>query len=86
MQRNKMPSKFLKNFHGIFKKIITMKIDSEPNSCTAEELREIAIKKGYSVDKEKNIQDALKKLSSNKAKTICVFGSLYHVGYVLSKN
>ena len=86
MQRNKMPSKFLKNFHGIFKKIITMKIDSEPNSCTAEELKEIAIKKGYSVDKEKNIQDALKKLSSNKAKTICVFGSLYHVGYVLSKN
>ena len=68
------------------KKIITMKIDSEPNTCTAEYLKIIAIKNGYSVDKEKNIQDALKKLSSKKAKTICVFGSLYHVGYVLSKN
>mgnify|MGYP001215055724 FL=1 len=63
-----------------------MNIDGEPNSCTSEDLKIIAIKKGYSVDKAKNIRDAFKKLSSNKAKTICVFGSLYHVGNVLSKN
>ena len=86
MQKNKMPSQFLKNFHGIFKKIITMNIDSEPNSCTAEDLKIIAIKKGYSVDTAKNIQDALKKLNSKGVKIICVFGSLYHVGNVLSKN
>tara|TARA_B100002052_G_C15571076_1_gene457877 strand:- start:372 stop:632 length:261 start_codon:yes stop_codon:yes gene_type:complete len=86
MQKNKMPSQFLKNFQGIFKKIITMNIDSEPNSCTAEDLKIIAIKNGHSVDKAKSIQEAFKKLNSNKAKTICVFGSLYHVGNVLSKN
>ena len=86
MQKNKMPSQFLKNFQGIFKKIITMNIDSEPNSCSAEDLKIIAIKNGHSVDKAKSIQEAFKKLNSNKAKTICVFGSLYHVGNVLSKN
>tara|TARA_B100000579_G_scaffold244656_1_gene200717 strand:+ start:1338 stop:2594 length:1257 start_codon:yes stop_codon:yes gene_type:complete len=86
MQKNKMPKQFLKNFKGIFKKITTMKIKNEPNSCTAEELKKIAFKQGYLADKAENIQDALKRLKSNKVKTICVFGSLYHVGNVISKN
>ena len=86
MQKNKEPSKFLKNFKGIFKKIITMTIDSEPNACSADNLKQIVVKNGYSSDKAKNIHDALKKLKSKQLKTICVFGSLYHVGNVLTEN
>ena len=86
MQKNKDPSKFLKNFKGIFKKIVTMTIDSEPNACSADNLKQIVVKNGYSSDKAKNIHDALKKLKSKQLKTICVFGSLYHVGNVLTEN
>ena len=86
MQKNKEPSKFLKNFKGIFKKIITMTIDGEPNACSAENLKRIVVKSGYSSDKAKSIHDALKKLKSKQLKTICIFGSLYHVGNVLIKN
>ena len=86
IQKNKMPAQFLKNFKGIFKKIITMKMDSEPNSCSADELKKIAVRQGYLSENVKNIVDALKKLNSKKTKTICVFGSLYHIGNVLSNN
>ena len=41
MQKNKFPNEFLKNFKGIFKKIITVKIPNEKNSCTSEELKQI---------------------------------------------
>ena len=86
MQKNKDPSKFLKNFKGIFKKIITMTIDSEPNACSADNLKQIVVKNGYSSDKAKNIHNALKKLKSKQLKTVCIFGSLYHIANVLSKN
>ena len=86
MQKNKMPSQFLKNFKGIFKEILTMKIDSEPNSCLSDELKKIAIRQGYLAENVKNIEDALKKLNSKKTKTILVFGSFYQIGNVLSKN
>ena len=46
MQRNKMPEKFINNFKGIFKKIITLKIPSEPNSW-CKELKNILHNKGY---------------------------------------
>ena len=63
-----------------------MTIDSEPNACSAENLKQIVAKSGYSSDKARNIHDALKKLKSKQLKTVCVFGSLYHIGNVLSKN
>ena len=59
--------------------------ESQPRSVASQKL--LVQKEPKTISKIiENIQDALKKLSSNKAKTICVFGSLYHVGYVLSKN
>ena len=50
MQKNKFPSDFLKNFKGIFKKIITVKIPNEKNACSAENLKSIAVKQKYSVE------------------------------------
>ena len=86
MQKNKFPKEFLKEFRGIFKKIVTVKIPNEPNSCTADELKSIAIKQNYNVKTSIEIKEALKTISSKEKKIICVMGSLYWCGSVLKEN
>ena len=87
MQRNKMPEKFIKNFKGIFKKIITLKIPSEPNSSSAEELKNILHNKGYTKAVSANsILGSFKEISNKTKKTIVVFGSLYLCGEFLKRN
>ena len=85
MQKNKLPENFIKSFKRIFKKIITVKITNEPNALKAEQLKSIA-QKYMPTKTAPNIQSALKQLSSKEKKTIVVFGSLYLMGDVLSKN
>jgi len=86
MQKNKLPNKFLKNFRGIFEKIIAVKIPNEQNACSAEQLRKIAKKQKYKVEKADNFKDAIKKITTNKPKVICLMGSLYFIGSVLKSN
>lgn len=87
MQKNKMPEKFIINFKGVFKKIITLKIPSEPNSCSAEKLKNILYNKGYTkVGSAESILGSLKKVSNKTKKTIVVFGSLYLCGEFLKRN
>jgi len=86
MQKNKFPHQFLKNFNGIFKKVVTFKIDNEPNAMGSEELKKIAIKLGYETVDAKNFKEGLKIISSKSKKIIVVFGSLYGVGSVLKFN
>ena len=86
MQKNKLPNNFLKNFNGIFKKIVTIKIPNEPNSCSADQLKLIALKQKYEVKTANNFKEALKKITSNKPKVICFMGSLYLIGSVLKEN
>ena len=86
MQKNKFPNDFLKNFKGIFKKIITVKIPNEKNSCTTEELKQIAYNQNYETETAKNFKHALKKITSKKPKVICFMGSLYFIGSVLKEN
>ena len=86
MQKNKFPSDFLKNFRGIFKKVVTVKIPNEKNACSAENLKSIAAKQKYSAEKASNYKEALKKLTSSKPKVICFLGSLYFIGSVLKEN
>ena len=86
MQKNKLPKNFLKNFKGIFKKIVTIKIPNEPNSCSAEQLKLIALKQNYQVEIADNFKEALKKITSNKPKVICFMGSLYLIGTILKEN
>ena len=85
MQKNKLPESFIKSFNRIFKKIITVKIPNEPNALKAEQLKSIA-QKYMPTKTAPNIQSALKQLSSKEKKTIVVFGSLYLMGDILSKN
>ncbi len=86
MQKNKFPKEFLKEFKGMFKKIITVKIPNEPNSCTADELKSIAIKQNYKTQTADGIKEALKNVSSKEKKIIVVMGSLYWCGLVLKEN
>ena len=82
--KNKNPNQLIKNFRGVFKKIITIKIPNEPNAMSSFDLREIAEKNGFQA-RSKNIKDALKKIPQNE-KNNCIFGSLYLVGHALSMN
>ena len=86
MQKNKFPSEFIKNFKGIFKKIITVRIPEEKNSCTADELKLIARRHNYDVEKANNFKEAIKKITTREPKIICFMGSLYFIGSILKKN
>ena len=86
MQKHKNPDLFIKQFKGVFKKIIAVKIPDEPNTCNPYKLKKIAKKFNIKCDVAPNIKFAIKKLSSKKRKIIVSFGSLYLIGKILSLN
>ena len=86
MMKNKEPDLFIKQFKGIFKKIITMPIENEKNCMFAKDLKSIAQKNHFNVDVAKNLDDAIKKISSRDKKLIICLGSLYNVGNILNEN
>ncbi len=86
MTKNKDPHRFIKQFKGIFKKIITIPIENETASVSSKLLLKIAKKNNYISESSKNFDEALKKISSRERKIICVFGSLYLCGNILNKN
>jgi len=86
MMKNKEPDMFIKQFKGIFKKIITMPIENEKNCMSANDLKSIGKKNQFNVDKAKNFNEAIKKIRSSEKKLITCIGSLYNVGEILNKN
>tara|TARA_B100000945_G_scaffold176850_1_gene141874 strand:+ start:271 stop:1527 length:1257 start_codon:yes stop_codon:yes gene_type:complete len=84
--KNKNPDRLIKNFKGIFKKIITVKIPNEPSSVSAFDLFKKAKKNGFEALESKSIKDALNKIQTKEKKIIVIFGSLYLVGNALSIN
>ena len=86
MTKNKEPDLFIKQLKGIFKKIVTMPIENEPSSVSANELYKVAIKNKFKVEKSNNFTEALRKISSEEKKLIVCFGSLYNCGNILNKN
>ena len=86
MMKNKEPDLFIKQFKGIFKKIITMPIESEKNSMSATDLKVIAKKNVFNADKASNFNEAIRKITSKDKKLIICIGSLYNVGNILNKN
>ena len=84
--KNKNPNKLIKNFKGIFRKVVTIKIPDEPTAVTSFDLCKIAKKNGFEATTSKSIKDALKKISTKEKKIIVIFGSLYLVGHVLGMN
>ena len=86
MSKNKEPDLFIKQFKNIFYKIVTMPIDNENSSVSANELNKIAIKNKINSEVSDNFTDALKKISNKEKKLIVCFGSLYNCGNILNKN
>ena len=86
MTKNKDPDKFIKQFKGIFKKIVTVNIEKEAASQSNKNLYQILKKNNYEAEIATNLDDAFKKISSKEKKIICVFGSLYLCGNVLNMN
>ena len=86
MTKNKDPDLFIKQLKGIFKKIITIPIDNEISSVSAQELFKVATENKFNVEKSDNFAQALKKISSKEKKLIVCFGSLYNCGNILNKN
>ena len=86
MTKNKEPNLFIKHLKGIFKKIVTMPIEDDTNSVSANELYKIAVKNKFKVEKSNSFTDALNKISSKDKKLIVCFGSLYNCGNILNKN
>ena len=86
MMKNKEPDLFIKQFKGIFKKIITIPIENEKNCMSAKDLETIAKKNQFNADKANNFNEAIRKISSSKSKLINCMGSLYNVGNILNKN
>ena len=86
MTKNKEPNLFIKQLKGVFKKVVTMPIENEINSVSANELYKIATKNKFYAEKSISFSDALKKVSSKEKKLIVCFGSLYNCGNILNKN
>ncbi len=86
MTKNKEPDLFIKQLKGVFKKIVTMPIENEFNSLSANELYKVATKNKLNVEKSNNFTEALKKVSTKEKKLIVCFGSLYNCGNILNKN
>ncbi len=86
MTKNKEPDLFIKRFKGVFKKIVTMPIENELNSVSAQDLYKIAIKNKFESEKSKDFAEALNKISSKERKLIVCLGSLYNCGNILNKN
>ena len=85
MTKNKDPDRFIKQFKGLFKNVVTVPIENE-NSLSNKSLLKIAKKNNFKTEISNNLEDALKKISSKERKIICIFGSLYLCGNFLNKN
>ena len=86
MMKNKEPDLFIKQFKGIFKKIITIPIKNEKNCMSAKNLEAIAKKNQFNALKANNFKEAISKITSTDKKLIICMGSLYNVGNILNKN
>jgi len=86
MMKNKEPNLFIRQFKGVFKKLITIPIENEHGSMSAKELSRVALENKFNVEKAYSFNEALKKISSKEKKLIVCFGSLYNVGRILNKN
>ena len=86
MTKNKDPDRFIKQFKGIFTKIVTIPIENESGSLSNKLLLKIAKKNNYNSETCKSFEEALSNITSKERKIICVFGSLYLCGNILNKN
>ena len=84
MINSKDPASFLKPFKGVFNKLYFLDNPEQDNFISKESLKAIADKLKIRSEVKDSFQEAIK---SNKSKKLyLVTGSLYWIGYLLSKN
>ena len=86
MMKNKDPSKFIRQFKGVFERVYAVPIKGEKNYMSPKILKSIAKKNSVNATLSKSFESALKEISSSERKIICIFGSLYQCGNVLNQN
>ena len=86
MTKNKDPNNFIKQFKGIFEKVVSIPIENEPSSESNKILFKISKKNNFNSEISKSFESALQMVRSKEKKVICVFGSLYLCGNILRKN
>ena len=86
MTKNKEPDLFIKELKNVFQRVITMPIENENSSESAEKLNKIAIKNKINSETSSSLEEAIRKVSSNEKKLVVCFGSLYFCGSILNKN
>ena len=79
MMKNKEPEFFIKQFKGIFKKIITIPIENEQNCMSANDLKTIAKKNQFNVIKANSFSEAINYITSSEKKLISCIGSLFFI-------
>ena len=83
--KTRKPDDFLNELKSITQRIITTEITGQENSFSSKELFDIIQKKGMSVNKSKNLYEAIEIASQNKL-NVCICGSLYLAGEFLKNN
>ena len=86
MTKNKEPDLFIKEFKNVFQKIVTIPIENEKASVSANELHKVATKNKINSEIARNFREALKKISNKEKKFVVCFGSLHFMGSILNKN
>ena len=86
MTKNKDYNSFINQFKNTFKKVIVIPIERENKSVSSKLLYDVGKKNKFNIEQAKNFEQAIKKITSKNKKVICIFGSLYLCGSVLSKN
>ena len=66
MTKNKEPDLFIKQLKDVFKKVVTMPIENDFSSASANELYKVAVKNKFKAEKSNNFTEALKKISSKE--------------------
>ena len=84
MMANKDHEEYMSYFKNI-SSLTTIDIPNQPNSIKGEDLKN-KLNKFPNLNYEKSVEDALKKISTNKDDIILITGSLYLAGEVLNLN
>ena len=84
MMANKDHEEYISYFKNI-SSLTTIDIPNQPNSIKGKDLKN-KLNKFHNVNYEKSVEDALKKISTNKDDIILITGSLYLAGEVLNLN
>ena len=84
MMANKDHEEYISYFKNI-SSLTTIDIPNQPNSIKGEDLKN-KLNKFHNLNYEKSIEDALKKISTDKDDIILITGSLYLAGEVLNLN